>query len=253
MTAMYGWSESSAIGAMFSTISDGYDKLNRFMSLGRDLFWRNCLSHRLLVLDQPGTFLDLATGTGDQIISVKKLFPKAKITGIDISEPMLVLAREKLRLALETESISNPAPTIVHGDALQPDFPAKTFDSVSISFGLRNIADREPLYRSVLSLLKPGGRFLVLELFLDNRSILAPFHRWHINTIIPFMAERIFRSSTEAYRYLGESVAKFPHPARLLDDLERVGFVTTGYRTYTFNVAMLVWGHKPLGPASAKN
>jgi demethylmenaquinone methyltransferase/2-methoxy-6-polyprenyl-1,4-benzoquinol methylase len=241
-----GQAATGKIRTMFSEISVRYDLLNRVMSLGRDIFWRHCLSRRLLILKTPGIFLDLATGTGDQILSIKKFYPKAKVTGLDFADPMLKLAKKKLDSAAKDNKISEPLPTLVYGDALRPDLPLASFDSVSISFGLRNIANKKALYQSVLSLLRPGGRFLVLEVFFDPRSFLAPIYLWHLQSAIPFLARNVFQSSFDAYRYLGQSILKFPHPDRLLDSLKQAGFVDLGYRTYTFGAVMVVWGHKPL-------
>jgi demethylmenaquinone methyltransferase/2-methoxy-6-polyprenyl-1,4-benzoquinol methylase len=230
---------------MFAEISPRYDLLNRVMSLGRDISWRHALSRRILVLQPPGNLLDLATGTGDQIVSIKRFWPEAEITGLDFAAPMLRLAKEKLRLAMEGHRIAGPLPGLVKGDAVRPDLPSGSFDSVSISFGLRNIADRKGLYGSALDLLRPGGRFLVLEIFFDPRGLFAPLYRRHLMTVIPFLAARVFGCPAEAYRYLGASIMKFPHPELLVDELERAGFVDLGFHTYTFGVAMVVWGHKP--------
>jgi demethylmenaquinone methyltransferase/2-methoxy-6-polyprenyl-1,4-benzoquinol methylase len=238
--------DPTAIEAMFSDISGRYDLLNSVMSLGRDQFWRDCLSGRLLVLRSPGLFLDLATGTGDQLLSIKKYRPNSLIIGLDLSKPMLKIAEEKLQTAVNKKVIQKPLPTLIQGDAVNYDFPEGSFDSISISFGLRNIADKKALYDSILHHLTPGGRFLILELFTDSRSFLAPFHRWHLKSFIPFMASRIFHCSSEAYSYLGDSILEFPHPENLIDDLLKAGFVDLGYQTYTFGAVMVVWGHKPL-------
>ncbi|MDR0621338.1 MAG: class I SAM-dependent methyltransferase [Deltaproteobacteria bacterium] len=257
------------IEAMFSDISGRYDSLNSLMSLGRDAFWRDGLSRRLWVPgkpgpdgshgakgspgtpdspgppDAPGKFLDLATGTGEQILSIKKFRPMAKVTGLDFSEPMLWLASEKIQTATDSGLLTGPSPDLVLGDAVRPDLPAESFDSITISFGLRNIAEKKALYASVLRLLKPGGRFLVLEVVFEPRSLLAPLRRFHLKRVIPFVANQIYQIPGDAYAYLGDSVLKFPHPARLIDDLRRSGFVGLGYRHYTFGAAAIVWGHKP--------
>jgi demethylmenaquinone methyltransferase/2-methoxy-6-polyprenyl-1,4-benzoquinol methylase len=221
---------------MFGNITRRYDFFNHLLSFGQDIFWRRALARRLLVLDPPGNFLDLATGSGDQLIMAHKAFPEATLTGLDFSRPMLDLADAKLakipvKLAL--------------GDVLEPPFEDNSFDSISISFGLRNVADRKTLYRQVLRLLKPGGRFLVLELFYDPRKLLSPVVGLYTKTISPWIASWLFRAPNDAYKYLGLSVIRFPHPAVIADEMENVGFKDLTYRIYTLNVAMLVWGHKP--------
>jgi demethylmenaquinone methyltransferase/2-methoxy-6-polyprenyl-1,4-benzoquinol methylase len=230
------------IREMFGNITSRYDFFNHALSLGHDIFWRRALSRRLLALDPPGRFLDLACGSGDQMISAHKLWPKAILTGLDFSRPMLDLASSKID--------GFPA-SLILGDILDPPFESDYFDSISISFGLRNVADREELYRQVYRVLKPGGRFLILELFFDSRHILSPIVGFHVKKVTPWVAGRIFNAPLDAYRYLGVSVLRFPHPAVILDELEKVGYVGLGYRVYTLGVAMLAWGHKPTaGPAA---
>jgi demethylmenaquinone methyltransferase/2-methoxy-6-polyprenyl-1,4-benzoquinol methylase len=242
----FSQTEPTSIETMFGEISDRYDSLNRYMSLGRDKFWRDCLSRRLLVIDAPGNFLDLATGTGDQLLSIKKIHPFAHVTGLDFAKPMLGLAEEKIRVAFDDADITDPLPILVQGDAVSPDLPGASFDSISISFGLRNIHAKSALYASTLRLLKPGGRFLALEVFFEPRSLFAPIRSFYLTTAIPFLAGQIFQSSKEAYKYLADSVLKFPHPARIIDGLAKAGFVNLGYRNYTFNAATVIWGHKPV-------
>jgi demethylmenaquinone methyltransferase/2-methoxy-6-polyprenyl-1,4-benzoquinol methylase len=135
--------------------------------------------------------------------------------------------------------------SLILGDALEPPFGDNSFDSVSIAFGLRNMADRRALYRQTLRILKPGGRFLVLELFFDPRGLLGPIIKFYITRITPWVAGRLFNASADAYNYLGASVIRFPHPAVIAGEMEQEGFVRLGYNIYSFCTAMLVWGHKP--------
>jgi demethylmenaquinone methyltransferase/2-methoxy-6-polyprenyl-1,4-benzoquinol methylase len=228
------------IQEMFDKVSERYDLLNRILSFGRDLFWRKALARRLMFQEHPGSFLDLATGSGDQLLAIKKKWPYAELSGVDFSQAMLDLARKKFKKK------PGPPPQLVLGDALAAPFADNSFDSVSISFGLRNILDRQALYAEALRLLKPGGRFLILELFFDWRNFLAPIHRFYLEYITPWMAERFFRSQAQAYRYLSDSVLKFPHPAVIADELETAGFKGPDYQTYTFDSAMLVYAHKVL-------
>jgi demethylmenaquinone methyltransferase/2-methoxy-6-polyprenyl-1,4-benzoquinol methylase len=222
---------------MFGNITAHYDLLNHLFSLGRDIFWRKTLARRLLVIDPPGRFLDLAAGSGDQLVANHKQWPEAVQTGLDFSRPMLDLAMAKV----EGKPIN-----LVLGDVLEPPFEDNLFDSISISFGLRNLADRQELYKQTLRILKPGGRFLVMEMFYEPRHLLAPVTGFILKKATPWVANRLFKASKDAYRYLGHSILSFPHPAVILDEMAKTGFQKLGYRTYTFDIAMLVWGHKPL-------
>jgi demethylmenaquinone methyltransferase/2-methoxy-6-polyprenyl-1,4-benzoquinol methylase len=227
---------------MFDKITPRYDLLNRILSFGRDLFWRRALSHRTILLSYPGSFLDLATGTGDQLLALRDFWPYALLTGLDFSPNMLKLAKEKINKKLPSEEEIS----LVLGDAYDAPFAPESFDSISISFGLRNLPDRPKIYKEVLKLLKPGGRFLVLELFFDERSFLSPIHRFHLKTVTPFLASKLFKGRKKAYEYLARSVLDFPHPSVILTEMEDAGFKVPDYETFTFGSCMLVWGQKPV-------
>ena len=237
-----------ALRNMFSSVARRYDLANRVMSLGRDLFWREALARRVKVLEGPGRLLDLASGTGDQIVAVKRARPDLAVTGLDLSPAMVELAAPKFA------ALAPPRPEMLVGDALSLPFEAESFDSVSISFGLRNITARTELYREVLRVLKPGGRFLVLEMFYDRHSLAAPIVGFYLKKIIPVLGGRIVSREKEAYRYLVSSIMGFPQPEELAGEMTRAGFMAPQFRTYTFNAVMLVWGEKPLtaGPGPAQ-
>jgi demethylmenaquinone methyltransferase/2-methoxy-6-polyprenyl-1,4-benzoquinol methylase len=235
---------SGSIRTMFNSVSERYDLLSSFLSFGRDHFWRRALARRLVAREYPGSFLDLATGSGEQLLAIRSMWPYADLSGLDFSPPMLEVAREKLARRGVGDEVK-----LVLGDVYDPPFAPSTFDSVCISFGLRNLPDREGLYRQVKRLLKPGGRFLALELFFDSRNLLAPIHRFHISSVSPWLAGRIFYAQGKAYDYLSSSIMDFPHPAVIMDELEAAGFKGVERHTYTFQSAMLVWGQKPLNGA----
>ncbi len=230
---------SVAIKNMFSSVARRYDLANRVMSLGRDLFWREALARRVTAPRGTGRLLDLAAGTGDQIVAVKRLRPDLAVTGLDLSPAMLELAAPKFA------ALAPPPPELLLGDALDLPFEAETFDAVSISFGLRNIKARPALYGEVLRVLKPGGRFLVLEMYHDRRTRTAPIIGFYLKTIIPVLGGRLVSREQEAYRYLTASILAFPRPEELAAEMAGAGFAALNFLTYTFNTVMLVWGEKP--------
>ncbi|MDR1920752.1 MAG: ubiquinone/menaquinone biosynthesis methyltransferase [Candidatus Adiutrix sp.] len=223
---------------MFSGLARRYDLANRVMSLGMDLFWREALARRIKVLEEPGRLLDMASGTGDQIVAAKKLRPRLKTVGLDFSAAMLELARPKFA------PLPGPPPEILVGDVLNAPFEHAVFDSVSVSFGLRNVTSRLDFYAEAWRVLKPGGRLLVLEMFHDRASRLAPLKGYYLKKIVPVLGGRLVSREHEAYQYLVSSIMSFPQPAELLAELNGAGFVKTGFRTYTFNSVMLAWGEK---------
>jgi demethylmenaquinone methyltransferase/2-methoxy-6-polyprenyl-1,4-benzoquinol methylase len=183
--------------------------------------------------------LDLATGTGGQIAVAKKLRPDLAVTGLDLAPDMLDLARLKLA------RLPAPAPELIAGDALALPFAESSFDSVSISFGLRNISRRPALYAQVLRVLKPGGRFLILELFHNPQSAWAGLTGFYLRRLAPFIGGRVLG---EAHRCLADSILTFPQPARLAEELAEAGFTALTGRLYTFESALLVCGEKPENP-----
>jgi len=226
---------------MFSGVARRYDLANRVLSLGRDPFWRRALARRIKIIDRPGRLLDLAAGTGDQIVAAKHVHPSLEVTGLDLSAGMMELAGPKFR------RLAPPRPKMLLGDALNPPLADNSFDSVSISFGLRNIPAREALYAQVMRLLKPGGRFLVLEMYHDPQYSLAPLIRFYLRHMVPWLGGRLISREQAAYSYLTSSVLAFPRPELLAGELAGAGFISIGHLSYTFRTVMLVWGEKP-GP-----
>lgn len=232
--------EAVAMKNMFSSVARRYDLSNRVLSLGRDVFWRKTLARRIKIIDSPGKLLDLASGTGDQIVAAKECFPQLKVVGLDLSQAMMDLAHSKFA------RLRPPVPEMVVGDALQLPFEPDSFDTVSISFGLRNVPPREELYAEVLRVLKPGGRFLILEMFHDPKTTLAPVVRFYMEKVVPILGGRLVNHDYRAYRYLVTSVLAFPQPKIIGQELETAGFCRGGLRSYTFGTVMLVWGEKPV-------
>ncbi len=229
----------AAMRKMFDNVAARYDLANLAMSLGRDRFWRQSLARRLKILTPPGRLLDLAAGTGDQIVAAKKAWPHLEAVGLDLSPAMMDLAEAKFN-ALEA-----PRPRMIIGDALALPFEEGEFDSVSMSFGLRNVASRAKLFAEALRVLKPGGRILILEMYFDQAAPWAAFMRWYLQKIVPFLGGRLLSSEREAYKYLVSSVMAFPRPEIAAQEMAAAGFAAPRVKTYTLNSVMLVWGDKP--------
>ena len=149
-------SKKDQIAQMFDTISREYDGLNRVISLGIDVKWRNRVV-ALVGLHNPDTILDIATGTGDLAINLTKTNAK-KIVGLDISEGMLNVGREKIKVKELSHNID-----MVVGDSENLPFGDGSFDAITVAFGVRNFETLEKGLTEILRVLKPGGVFVVLE------------------------------------------------------------------------------------------
>jgi demethylmenaquinone methyltransferase/2-methoxy-6-polyprenyl-1,4-benzoquinol methylase len=187
--------------------------------------------------------LDLATGSGDVALALRKKLPaESRITGLDFCEPMLEKARQKRDL-LKLPEDQNP---FLEGDCLALPFPENSFDLVTISFGLRNLADRELGLSEMLRVLKPGGRLIVLE-FTQPYLWFSPFYYLYLKGFLPWMA-RLVTGDKDAYLYLGSSISSFPDRPKLSKELEQAGFSQVRATPMTFSIVALHCGEKPKHP-----
>lgn len=175
----------------FDTIARTYDRLNRLMTLGLDRRWR-----KRALRGVQGNVLDVACGTGDMAVSLVER--GCTVTGIDLSEEMLAIARQKA-----------PMVTFMIADAEHLPFPDASFDAVTCAFGVRNFVHLEQGLGEMLRVLKPGGRMVILELATPDSAIIRPFYNLYTKHIIPWLGSRI-AGNREAYTYLPDSIARFP-------------------------------------------
>lgn len=228
--------DPDAIRDMFARIRGRYDLLNRLLSLGCDVGWRRRMARRVAGRN-PGRILDLATGSGDVWLAVRRACPGAElIVGADFCHPLLAMAGAK------------GAAPLVAADALALPFADGAFDAITVAFGVRNFADRAAAFRECARVLRPGGTLWVLE-FTPPPPAIAPAYFFYVGRVGPWIA-RAVGADPAAYRYLGESIRHFPRAEDLADELTRAGFTAAGFDLLSFGTVALHWAECPR-PVSA--
>lgn len=228
--------KAPAVRQMFNAIAGRYDFLNHLLSLGIDRRWR-LEAVAVTSEKKPSSVLDVATGTGDLALLLKRRRPEAEITGVDFAEAMLALARRKaVREQLEVR--------FREADGTALPFPAASFDAVTIAYGLRNFADTRQGLKEFYRVLAPGGRLVVLEFPPPPGGLFGRLFRFYFLRVLPFVGGLI-SGRRGAYAYLPASVLKFPAPPALAGLMCEAGFVGVRYKLQTLGVSALHTGEKP--------
>ena len=223
---------------MFDGIAPGYDRLNRWMSLGHDRRWRRELVRALA--PSPGScWLDVATGTADVAWSLATACPGCSVVGVDTSEGMLRVGRAKLAAAGLDSRIS-----LMPGDATGLPFSDGAFDGAAIAFGIRNVPDRSRALAELARVVRPGGRVAVLELTEPRHGPLAPLARLYIHGIVPRLGAWL--SGDPAYRYLPRSIAVFPTPEVFAGMMRAAGLTDVTVTPLTMGVCHLFTADVPM-------
>lgn len=217
------------IQAMFSRIAPRYDLLNRLLSGGTDVAWRNEAA-RLLAPIPGEVHLDLCSGTGDLALAVsKRSRGRARVVAADFTFEMLALGLQKFR----RKGIPIPE---AGADGLNLPFPAAVFDGATAAFGVRNFEDLDRGLRELFRVLKPGGRLVVLEFTPEPAGPLAPLVRFHVRTLVPFLG-RLVSKDPSAYQYLPDSVGRWPAPEALATRMRAAGFASVEIHLLAFGIA----------------
>lgn len=225
---------------IFSTITGKYDFLNRFLSLRRDVAWRNFAAEKMRFF-QTNRYLDVACGTGDLSIAAAERHPDISVTGLDFVDEMVEAAKNKVRKKNLAGRIQ-----VIQGDALHLPFEDNHFDVTGIAFGIRNIPDRTRALSEMLRVTVPGGQVMVLEMtFVENRFFKL-FYYIYLNYLLPAFA-KIFSKNPAAYHYLADSIMNFPSPDAFSKILEEAGMVHVGKYPLTFGITWLHIGSKEQG------
>ena len=219
------------VATMFNNISKNYDGLNRVISFGIDVSWRKKVV-KIISKNNPQQILDIATGTGDLALMMSNLNP-TKIIGLDISEGMLEVGKQKISNANLSDKIE-----MVVGDSENMPFKDNTFDAITVSFGVRNFANLDKGLTEIRRVLKPNGTFVILETSNPTKFPFKQGYKFYTSFILPIIG-KIFSKDKVAYSYLSESANYFPFGKKFDNILKKNGFINTEYKPVTFGVATI--------------
>jgi len=222
---------------MFGRIAGRYDLLNHLLSGNVDKRWRRLVARTLQPsLAEGAHALDVACGTGDLSLALESA-GRARVVGLDFCRPMLEIARSKA--GEEARAIP-----FVEGDALRLPFADRSFEVVTIAFGLRNLSSVEGGLGELLRVLKPGGRAGILEFSSPVVPGFRALFEFYFTRVLPRIGGLV-SGSRGAYEYLPNSVRKFPDQKRLAEMMRGAGFEEVGYRNLTGGIAALHTGRRP--------
>jgi demethylmenaquinone methyltransferase/2-methoxy-6-polyprenyl-1,4-benzoquinol methylase len=217
---------------MFGRVAHRYDLANHLLSANIDRYWRNHTVARVRdILKRPESrVLDLACGTGDLLIALEKEAGR-RLIGSDFCHPMLTGARTKL----QRDRLRS---VLVESDALALPFPDASLDLITIAFGYRNLANYHAGLVEMHRVLRPGGVLAILEFSQPPNKNFASLYNWYSRNLLPLIGGAI-SGSPEAYKYLPESVRKFPDAHELARMMTQTGFEKVTWEHLTFGIAAL--------------
>jgi demethylmenaquinone methyltransferase/2-methoxy-6-polyprenyl-1,4-benzoquinol methylase len=225
------------VRGMFGRVAHRYDLANHLLSLNIDRLWRARTVRRVRhILERPDArVLDICCGTGDLALALAAVIGQGRaVLGSDFCHPMLTAARDKVA--------KRPGGVVLfEADALRLPVRDGSLDLITVAFGFRNLANYEAGLREIRRALNAGGTVAILEFSQPPNRIFAALYNWYSRRILPMIGGAL-SGSRDAYRYLPESVRKFPSTAQLADDMRRAGFAEVRYEYWTGGIVALHLG-----------
>ena len=219
------------VGAIFDAISPRYDRINRILSFGLDIYWRKRLAKRIPTCK---SLLDLASGTCDQIHFIKRgVFKKA--IALDISKGMLEYGKKKMK---GREDVS-----FMNASALNVPLVSESQDVITMSFGIRNVLDPLKCLKEMYRLIRPGGRIFILEFSMPKSQVIKAVHIFYLRHILPKVG-KLFSNHDSAYIYLNRTIEIFAHGESFAAWMIDQGFTDVKFTPMTFGVVTLYEGTK---------
>jgi demethylmenaquinone methyltransferase/2-methoxy-6-polyprenyl-1,4-benzoquinol methylase len=231
-----GATKGAFVREMFARIAPRYDLTNRMMTAGLDERWRR-RAITLLAPPNGGDILDLCCGTGDLVFGLLRRDRSLHVTGIDFCAPMLDRARERAKKAHAPASF-------IEGDVMQLPLPDESFDGATMGFSLRNVVDIDAVLGETLRVLRPGRRFVNLDVSKAPNPIFKRFFDLYFYRVVPLLGGMI-GGSRQAYNYLPNSLTHHPNAQELRARFERAGFVNVRYVPLMGGSIAIHYGERP--------
>jgi demethylmenaquinone methyltransferase/2-methoxy-6-polyprenyl-1,4-benzoquinol methylase len=231
--------KAQRVADVFHSVADKYDLMNDLMSVGTHRVWKR-ITIEMSAVRAGHKVLDIAGGTGDLAAKfAARVGPEGTVVLADINDSMLRVGRDRL---LDRGIVENVR--FAQADAQHLPFPDNSFDLVSIAFGLRNVTDKDLALRSMLRVLKPGGRLLILEFSKPQNPLIEKLYDGYSFNLLPKLGQ-LFARDENSYRYLAESIRMHPDQQTLQSMLDSAGFVNTDYHNMSAGIVALHRGIKP--------
>ncbi len=227
-----GEAKGKQVEQMFDSIAHSYDLLNHLLSMGIDKHWRRAAINSLKPF-APRKMLDVATGTGDfAIMSARELHPDS-LLGVDLSEGMMNVAREKVKKASLEQTVS-----FQQEDCMKLSFADDTFDALTVAYGIRNFEDLDRGLREMRRVLKPSGRLVIIELTSPQRFPMKQLFWLYSHVLMPLVG-KIVSHDSKAYTYLPATMEAFPQGEVMSEILKKAGFTDVRFKRFTFGLSTL--------------
>ena len=230
MTNLEGRERAQYVQSMFARIAPRYDLMNRLMTGGQDVKWRERVI-QLAGLKPSASLLDLGTGTGDLAREALRQQPRAKVTAADFTLEMMQAGKNNANISWSA------------ADALKLPFENTTFDAVVSGFLMRNVVDLQQALTEQHRILKNGGRIVILDTTRPKKNWLSPFIHFHMHIIIPALGG-LLSGFRDAYQYLPDSTEGFATAEELAARMAASGFKKINFKRLMFGTIAIHWGEK---------